>query len=291
MAKSYYTTDGRICNICGEFKEWELFGKSTAGHNRKKPHCRECDKFLGRMRSMVGDELDQAKVDLQRKRDLAAQVVLDAIRAPETSRCSGCKQDLPKSKFGKDSKRRDGLRAYCFDCKRLESREYRERNPERAAESSRRWAIRNKDRVRAKGQRWRANNPGRANELAYRWRRNNPERNRDNWKSYVSQPHVRIHRNVSSRLRKYINKESRATFSILGYSREELMAHLERQFTKGMTWDNYGEWHIDHVVPLSSFKVKDISDPEVRACWCLSNLRPIWATENLRKNAKRIFLV
>lgn len=261
MAKSYYTTDGRICNICGEFKEWELFGKSTAGHNGKKSHCKVCNKFLDSMRSMVGDELDQAKVELQRKRDLAAQVILDAIRAPETSWCSGCKQDLPKGKFGKDSKRRDGLRAYCFDCKRLESRDYRENNPEKAALATKRWAQKN------------------------------PDRRLETQRRHQSRPHNRIHAAISTRLSSYIKKGSKTTFEILGYSREELITHLERQFTKGMTWDNYGEWHVDHIVPVSSFKIKDASDPEVRACWCLSNLRPIWATENLRKNAKRIFLV
>lgn len=291
MAKSYFTEVGRICNICGEFKAWELFGSNRAGQNGKKSHCRECNKFLDSMRFLSGTELEEARAELKRNRERAAKIVRDAILSSETSWCGGCRQELPKDMFGKNSQTRDGLRAYCFDCKRLESRSYRERNPDVSTKASRRWALRNKDRVRAKGQRWRVNNPGRANELAYRWKRNNPERYRENERRHRSQIHIRIHRSISSRLRGHIRKNSKTTFQIVGYSREDLMAHLERQFTKGMTWDNYGEWHIDHIVPLSSFKVKDASDPGVMACWCLSNLRPIWATENLRKNAKRIFLV
>ena len=51
-----------------------------------------------------------------------------------------------------------------------------------------------------------------------------------------------------------------------------------------MSWDNYGDWHIDHITPKSTF---DLSDPdEIRACWSLPNLRPLWGKDNIRKGAK-----
>lgn len=77
-----------------------------------------------------------------------------------------------------------------------------------------------------------------------------------------------------------------ALFSRLGYSAEELVAHLERLFCGGMSWANYGKWHIDHVKPCASF---DQADPDqFKACWALSNLQPLWASDNIRKGAKHV---
>jgi hypothetical protein len=69
----------------------------------------------------------------------------------------------------------------------------------------------------------------------------------------------------------------------LGCSIEELKKHIESQFTEGMNWDNYGEWHIDHIVPLSFFK---LDNPiELRSACHYTNLQPLWATDNLKKGA------
>lgn len=79
--------------------------------------------------------------------------------------------------------------------------------------------------------------------------------------------------------------------AFIGYSAAELRTHLERQFTKGMTWKAFceGRIHIDHIVPLSSFDLSNVE--ELRAAWQLPNLRPAWARENLIKRDKRIFLI
>jgi len=86
--------------------------------------------------------------------------------------------------------------------------------------------------------------------------------------------------------------EKRApTFVALGYTVEQLARHLERQFTRGMSWENYGEWHIDHILPISSFKFSTTDDPEFKACWALANLRPLWAPENMAKHKTRVSLL
>ncbi len=70
--------------------------------------------------------------------------------------------------------------------------------------------------------------------------------------------------------------------NLLGYSVEELKAHLESQFTEGMTWDKFfgGGVHIDHVIPRMNFKYISPNDLQFKQCWALSNLRPIWPKEN-----------
>lgn len=79
--------------------------------------------------------------------------------------------------------------------------------------------------------------------------------------------------------------------SLVGYSLAELMTHLERQFLRGMSWENRGDWHIDHIVPLNSFKFKTPDDPGFRAAWALTNLRPLWATDNLTKSGRIMHLL
>jgi len=74
------------------------------------------------------------------------------------------------------------------------------------------------------------------------------------------------------------------TMELLGCSRKQLKKHLSAQFTEGMTPENYGEWHMDHIIPVSSF---DHHDPEqVAICWHYTNLQPLWAEDNLRKSDK-----
>ncbi len=61
-------------------------------------------------------------------------------------------------------------------------------------------------------------------------------------------------------------------------------AHIESMFKPGMSWVNYGSWHIDHIKPLALFDLSNNDD--VKAAFALSNLQPIWALENLRKNKR-----
>jgi len=73
-------------------------------------------------------------------------------------------------------------------------------------------------------------------------------------------------------------------FEVLGYSPNDLMKHLDAQLKDGMTWENYGEWHVDHKLPISSFTFTDMNDPEFKKCWSLENLQPLWELENLSKS-------
>lgn len=86
-------------------------------------------------------------------------------------------------------------------------------------------------------------------------------------------------------------KAGRSWKALVPYSLDDLMAHLERQFTPGMSWANRNRWHIDHIVPLSSFEFSTSDCPGFKAAWALTNLRPLWATDNVRKSAKRTHLI
>lgn len=86
-------------------------------------------------------------------------------------------------------------------------------------------------------------------------------------------------------------KGGRTWESLVGYTLADLIRHLERGFQRGMTLANHGEWHIDHIVPLSSFDFQTAEDAGFRVAWSLTNLRPLWASDNHRKKDKRLFLL
>lgn len=116
--------------------------------------------------------------------------------------------------------------------------------------------------------------------------------------------------NLKERMRRQINKKRKAGSAhdciraalvkggrspkyeqMLGYTIPELKDHLAKQFTRGMTWEALvsGKIHIDHIVPVSEF---DLSSTEgVASCWALTNLRPMWAKDNIVKSNKREFLI
>jgi hypothetical protein len=82
--------------------------------------------------------------------------------------------------------------------------------------------------------------------------------------------------------------KSNNTMELIGCSISFLRGYLEAKFTEGMSWDNHGEWHIDHIKPCASFNLLD--DEEQQKCFHYKNLQPLWAQENLSKGAKIIEL-
>jgi hypothetical protein len=75
-------------------------------------------------------------------------------------------------------------------------------------------------------------------------------------------------------------------FDILQYTPEQLITHLELKFKDTMTWDNYGEWHVDHKLPITHFNIQEMGDSEFMKCWSLDNLQPMWGDENIKKSNK-----
>jgi len=81
-------------------------------------------------------------------------------------------------------------------------------------------------------------------------------------------------------------KAGRRWESLVGYTIEDLIKHLESKFEPWMTWDNYGEWEIDHKKPKSLFNYEIAEDIEFRKCWALENLQPLEKSANRKKHNK-----
>jgi hypothetical protein len=105
-------------------------------------------------------------------------------------------------------------------------------------------------------------------------------------KKYYSDINFRLKILLRGRLWKAITRNSKqsSALTLLGCTIDELKIHLEKKFVKGMNWKNYGKWHIDHIKPCCSFDLTDLEQQKI--CFHYTNLQPLWAKDNIRKNGK-----
>jgi len=89
---------------------------------------------------------------------------------------------------------------------------------------------------------------------------------------------------VQKALKKYTNKKEKHTLEYLGCTLGELRVHLEKQFKDGMTWENQGKWHIDHIRPCASFDLS--KEDDISKCFHYTNMQPLWGVDNMEKGAK-----
>jgi len=145
------------------------------------------------------------------------------------------------------------------------------------------WSKENRDKLRDYHAQWREKNREHVNEYGKNYER---KRRAEDPKYRLG---VRTRTAVYTCLKEKDIAKYKSTFDILGYTLDDLMNHLEGLFIDGMTWDNYGEWHVDHKIPMSSFNFTSVDDEEFKLCWSLNNLQPLWAIDNLRKGTSLIF--
>jgi len=103
----------------------------------------------------------------------------------------------------------------------------------------------------------------------------------------MKDPRKRLRKSVSNLIRDCIAKHGAfkgdSFPKYVNWTVDELKSHLESKFTEGMSWENYGEWHIDHIKPDSWFDYANIADKGFKESWALNNLQPLWAKDNLSK--------
>lgn len=204
--------------------------------------------------------------------------------------CARCKQNQSISEFHKSNFYEDGYRTICKTCRKIESKTYYSRKREELKEKSKQFRLKNptankvyyntnqqyfenyRETHKAHYKRWRDQNRTHLNQ----WRQEKLKRD----------PHFKLVCTLRSRVSTLIKKlgiiKSDSTLNLLGCSIDFLKTHLENKFKSGMSWENYGKWHIDHIIPCVAF---DLTKPEEQQkCFHYSNLQPLWAQENLKKS-------
>ncbi|MDB9965606.1 hypothetical protein OAD55_03415 [Planktomarina temperata] len=111
-----------------------------------------------------------------------------------------------------------------------------------------------------------------------REKRNAQRRNR-----YSIDLDYRIREILRARVKGFITGENKSAsaLDLIGCDIKTIRMHLELKFTDGMSWENYGEWHIDHIKAISFFDLTD--EEQQKECFHYKNLQPLWAFDNLSK--------
>ena len=164
--------------------------------------------------------------------------------------------------------------------KKIADKKYREKNKQKVSKKHKLWYENNKDKWDVYIKESRENNIDKIRQI-----KRDYERNRK-----ATDPLYKLISNFRTAIYQVLKEsnveKNKSYFDILGYTPEELIIHLEKQFKDDMTWDNYGVWHVDHKLPITSFDIQGMGDEEFMKCWCLDNLQPMWGEENIRKSNK-----
>ncbi len=167
---------------------------------------------------------------------------------PSDKQCTACGKIKPIDQFSKS--RRDGCSSQCKSCKNLYTKKFYCKNRDKVLQRSR-------------------------------------ISQRVNYKRKQANPRFRLSSCISKAIHRTIHGSKKKHWEdIVGFTFEEFRNHLESQFQPGMNWGNYGEWHIDHKIPVSVFNFDKPEHIDFQRCWALDNLSPLWAKDNMSKGAK-----
>jgi hypothetical protein len=213
--------------------------------------------------------------------------------------CKTCGKEKDLKEFHKDKYTKDGFMSKCAGCRNEYKKEKYLSNKD-SYNSKRRLKYSNDSELRNKlssdCKKYREKNKDKLSETRMNKYYSNEEYRRYLKEKSLERYHKIIKFDGKARINMSISngiwyalrdkKAGRHWEELVGYTLEELTNHLESKFKPGMTFDNYGKWHIDHIKPKSSFNYKSYEDDEFKECWALENLQPLWAEENIRKSNK-----
>ena len=198
--------------------------------------------------------------------------------------CKVCGQKKPLADFYKHHLTEDGLDGRCKGCMSTMRKKGYVKNKERVLAVNKQWRDQNAGRMKELRQKWAPLNRDKLRAAQQRWKLLHPE-----WRiQYRNLPKIRLRYNISRQISLALQgkKSGWAWEKLVGYTIFDLASHLEKKFKPGMSWGNYGDWHIDHERPVASFEFNSPDDPEFKKCFSLNNLQPLWATENMAKGAR-----
>jgi hypothetical protein len=220
-------------------------------------------------------------------------------RGSYTSDCRQCRSEYSKTRYTEKKEHILSLNKIWRENNPGRQKElvdaWYDRNKESLSEHRKNRRVEHRDEVLEREAVYRENNHDSILEYHRTWKSDNEEHCREYNRQYITRrlaedPLFKLLHNLRARVNMAIKavsgEKAEKTMELLGCSVQHVRDHLESQFTEGMTWENQGEWHVDHIRPCASFNLED--PEEQKKCFHWTNLQPLWALDNIRKGAKYV---
>jgi len=272
----------KVCTKCKENKLFTEFFKDNSSKTGVSSWCKICRK--------------QQRQEIKEKNE-TIQINLSQWKV-----CSKCKTNKAFSEYYKDNSNSIGIRPNCKECSEKSKAEYRINNKELVKEASRRYertdkrkakrkANREKEEIKLRTKAYREANKEKIKASQQNYHRNNRVKVRAQVRKRLKENvKFRLSHNLRARFHDALKKanisKNSSVHDLIGCSVEDLKAYLASLFEEGMSWDNYGKWEIDHILPVASFDLTSID--QQKECFNYKNLQPLWAEENRKKGCKII---
>jgi len=302
------------CSRCGEFKDLKKYHVCKRYKDGLQYICNDCSRGDRKKRNYTACP----KCGYLPQISDSGHCHCD----PLLKRCSICQKFKPFSEYQKNKPSKDGLRHFCKECAKEYAKKQYDKHLEKVKARVKRWSKDNPEKLKGYRRKHRVTYRTEINEYRRKYYKANAERERKRsllWsKLHASDETKEQHRRwlkdnpekvkehrrkqekrIPRKLRSIISgairdalagkKKSAPTFKLLGYTLNNFIAHIEAQFTEGMSWGNFGrgadKWNIEHLIPVSLFFTyhPDDSDRAVIEAWQLDNLRPMWEKDHKEK--------
>lgn len=289
--------NAKWCNRCETMKSFDCFHKNKKGKNGLATTCKTCYKFY-RDNKFAYNQRSTAK----KFRDLLLQ----------SKYCKMCRE---YKSFDEYYNNKGGLykkASYCKDCEKEYMDVYVKENPEKMQEIKNRWAEKNPEKRRQASLKWsrenveyrkqyyednkeeilekhkiyREENKDWLSKRKAEYQKENREKLNEYIKNkYHTDTNYKLYRLISGRILDVLNGRTKTdtTKYLLGCSINKFKKHIEAQWSKGMSWDNWSHdgWHLDHIISCSLFDLECEYQQKVAFHW--SNYQPLWGSENMSK--------
>ena len=241
----------KICSTCKLEKPLNDFAKASCNLDGLRGQCKTCMKQWRLNNSERLKEYDK-KYREKNKENIKQQMIQWILNNKEHIK----EYKKTYNKIYKE-KNKEHIKEY----KKTHNKIYNEKNKEKLRLKAKEYRIKNKDKI---------------NKYKKEWMRNKMKTD------YLFKLKHSTRTLISLCLRNNGYSKTSKTFKILGCTPIEFKEYLEKQFTDGMSWDNQGKWHLDHIYPVSLAK----DEEELIRLNHYTNFQPLWAIDNIRKSNK-----
>ena len=210
--------------------------------------------------------------------------IVDFLKEVDINYCTRCNKVKSFSEFHLSKTRTDGYMSHCKSCSHDLRKHYYELDKDSGIQKSIDWKKENVERVREL-RKIRNQDPivKKKNADYIRNKINN-----DIYFKLRARLSNLVYYHLKANTNGVVSKNNQSIKNILGFTIDQLVEAMELKFQEGMSWDNYGKWHIDHIKPVSLFNITLLECDEFKRCWSLDNLQPLWARDNLVKGNRYI---